>query len=197
VKGLGDMFNVDIEYGLENSVDSMMCLKYISFNNFFKVIDTDDGTYFRVTHAYLDNQRYINPTLVVEFNNPVDRVTSTRKENYDIIFGETRVKINNIQAGTKSVFIRMKQDDVKYMNDSCKIAITNIKDINGNILDKRKTIELYQYRELFVHEYNKSLQLKDSCYMEYKPLEENCKSTYTGNEKYWMNTPVNERINKQ
>src|ERR1035437_2258341 len=38
----GDMFNVDIEYGHENSVDSLMCLKYISFNNYFKVGNIDD-----------------------------------------------------------------------------------------------------------------------------------------------------------
>jgi hypothetical protein len=195
-KGLGEMFNVDIEYGLENSVDSLMCLKYISFNNFFKVISTNDDTYFRVLHAYIDNQRFINPTLVVEFNSPVDPVTATREKNYDIVFGKNKVKINNIQAGKNSVFIRMKQEDLKYMNDSCRIAIINVKDINGNILDKRKTIDMYQYRELFVQEYNKSLPLKDSCYMEYKPIEENCRSSYSGNEKYWMNTPVSEKINK-
>jgi len=195
-KGLGEMFNVDIEYGLENSVDSLMCLKYISFNNFFKVISTNDDTYFRVLHAYIDNQRFINPTLVVEFNNPVDPVTATREKNYDIVFGKNKVKINNIQAGNNSVFIRMKQEDLKYMNDSCRIAIINVKDINGNILDKRKTIDMYQYRELFVQEYNKSLPLKDSCYMEYKPIEENCRSSYSGNEKYWMNTPVSEKFNK-
>jgi hypothetical protein len=196
-KGLGEMFNVDIEYGLENSVDSLMCLKYISFNNFFKVIDTDDENYFKVSHAYIDNEHYINPTLVVEFNGPVDPVSAVRKKNYEINFGEHKVNISSIQAGKNSVFIRMKEDEAKYMKDSCKMVISDVKDLNGNILDKRKTIDMYQYRELFVQEYNKSLPLKDSCYMEYKPLEENCRSTYTGNEKYWMNTPVNEKITKQ
>ena len=195
-KAAGEMFNVDIEYGHENSVDSLMCLKYISFNNYFKVIDTDDDTYFRVLHAYLDMEHYINPTVVVEFNNQVDPVTASRKENYTIMFGENRVKINNIQVGKKSVFVRMKAEDIKNIKDTCQISIVNVKDINGDILDKRKTIDLYQYRELFVEEYNKSLPLKDSCYMEYLPLEENCRSTYSGNEKYWMNTPVNVKIIK-
>jgi hypothetical protein len=90
----------------------------------------------------------------------------------------------------------MKAEDIKNIKDTCQISIVNVKDINGDILDKRKTIDLYQYRELFVEEYNKSLPLKDSCYMQYLPLEENCRSTYSGNEKYWMNTPVNVKIIK-
>lgn len=66
----------------------------------------------------------------------------------------------------------------------------------GNILNKRKYIELYQYRELFVQEYNKPLSFIDSCYLQYLPLEQNCISKYTGNNKYWMNTPENIKIDK-
>jgi hypothetical protein len=63
-------------------------------------------------------------------------------------------------------------------------------------VDKRKSIDLYQYRELFVQEYNKPLPLKDSCYMQYLPIEKNCISKYSGNEKYWMNTPENIKVIK-
>jgi hypothetical protein len=46
------MYNVDIEYGYESSADSLMCLKYISFNNIFNVVDTTDKSYFRVLDSY-------------------------------------------------------------------------------------------------------------------------------------------------
>ena len=52
-------------------------------------------------------------------------------------------------------------------------------------------MELYQYRELFVQDYNKSLPYQDSCFIQYLPLEQNCISKYSGNFNYWMNTPEN------
>ncbi|MCD6544763.1 MAG: hypothetical protein J7K34_09665, partial [Flavobacteriaceae bacterium] len=57
-------------------------------------------------------------------------------------------------------------------------------------LNQKKIIDYYQYRELFVQEYNQKLQFKDSCYIGNKPLFSNCISKFNGNNKYWMNTPV-------
>ncbi len=59
--GLKEMFNVDIEYGHENSVDSLMCLKYVSFNNIFEVVDKDDSTCFRILKASLDTNSLHKP----------------------------------------------------------------------------------------------------------------------------------------
>lgn len=191
-KALGEMFNVDIEYGRVNDVDSLMCLKYISFNNYFKVSAPDDSTFFRVLRAQWDTEHYINPTLVVDFNNPVDPVSGARKANYQLLTGKKELKINTIQVSGKTVFLRFKEDEYKRKGKTSKIYIQNIIDTDGNLLDQRRSIELYQYRELFVQEYNKPLKLKDSCFMKYTPLERNCRSSYNGNEKYWMNTPVNE-----
>jgi len=195
-EGLKKMFNIDVEYGYENSVDSLMCLKYISFNNFFKVVDPEDTTYFRVLNSYLDTQSNIKATLILHFNNTIDPVSASRKGNYEIMAGKKEVKINHIQVTGKKLYIRLKDDDLKAGSNSIRVNVQNIKDINGNILDKQKSIELYQYRELFVQEYNKPLPLKDSCYMQYLPLEKNCMSKYSGNEKYWMNTPENIKIIK-
>jgi len=191
-----EMFNVDIEYGYENSVDSLMCLKYISFNNFFNVVDSDDSTYFRILDSFLDTQSNIKSTVVLHFNNKIDPVSASKRGNYEIIIGKKGVKINHIQVAGKNLYLRLKDDDLKIGHDSIRVFVQNIKDINGNILNKRKSIELYQYRELFVQEYNKPLPLKDSCYMQYLPLENNCISKFSGNEKYWMNTPENIKIIK-
>ncbi len=190
------MFNIDIEYGYENPADSLLCLKYISFNNIFNVIDSNDSTYFRILYSYLDTQSNLMSTVVLHFNNKVDRESGSRKENYEITVGKKEVKINHLQVNGSNVFIRLKDEDVNHENDSIKVTVFNVTDADGNIVDKRKSIELYQYRELFVEEYNKPLQLKDSCYMEFKPLEKNCISTFSGKDKYWMNTPENIKITK-
>jgi hypothetical protein len=184
-----EMFNVDIEYGYENSVDSLMCLKYISFNNIFNLADTADNTYFRIKDSYWDPAEFSKSTMIFEFNNKIDPESAIKRENYEIRFGGKIAKIDNIVVKDKILFIQLKDDNIQEFKDSSLVKMKNIKDINGNILNKRKVIEFNQYRELFVQEYNKSLPFKDSCYLQYLPLEQNCLSKYTGKDKYWMNTP--------
>ncbi len=192
--GSGDMFNVDIEYGTENSVDSLMCLKYISFNNYFKVENADDNSYFRVLRAHWETKQFLNPTLIVDFNKNIDPASAIKKENYRIRVAKKDIKINSVQAVGSTLFIRTKDKIITNERDSCWFNIENVKDSEGNLINHRKSLELYQYRELFVQEYNKPITFKDSCYIKYLPLDKNCKSSYSGNEKYWMNTPAIVKI---
>ena len=74
--------------------------------------------------------------------------------------------------------------------DFTLIIAKNVKDINNKILNKRKSIELHQFRELFVQQYNKPLEFQDSCFIECIPLERNCISRSSNSDKYWMNTPI-------
>jgi CarboxypepD_reg-like domain len=188
------MFNIDVEYGYESSDNSLMCLKYISFNNYFRVVDSTDNTSFKILDSSLDTTTNINPTVIVQFNNKIDPASAAKKSDYEIISGKKAVKINGLQVKGKYLYIRLKVDDIKGRHESIKLTISNIRDVDGNVIGKRKSIDLYQYRELFVQEYNKPLPLKDSCYMQYLPLEKNCISKYNGNEKYWMNTPENIKV---
>jgi hypothetical protein len=190
-EGLKQIYNIVIEYGKENSADSLMYLKYISFNNLFKVIDSTDNTYFRVINSYMDTIQNVNPTVVLNFNNKIDRVSASKKENYKVTIGKTYVKISSIQVIDKTLYLRFKNEYLKGVVPRCTVAIQDIKDIYGNIINKLKSIELYQYRELFVQDYNKSLPYQDSCFIRYLPLEQNCISNYSGNFNYWMNTPEN------
>jgi CarboxypepD_reg-like domain len=197
VEGLKKMFNIDTEYGYDNDVDSLMCLKYISFNNIFKVVDWEDKTYFKILYSYLDTQSNIKSTIVLICNNKIDPVSASVKDNYEIKAGKKDIKIDHIQVTGNNIYLRLKDKDLKIGNDPIMVNVENIKDINDNILDKRKSIELYQYRELFVEEYNKPLPIKDSCYMQYLPLENNCISKLSGKDKYWMNTPENIKFNNK
>lgn len=191
-----ELFSINIEYGYENSVDKRMCLKYISFNNIFNVVDLEDSLYFRITSSYWDAANEFNsPNIVIEFNNKIDPLSIGKKEDFQIN-GKIPAKIADIRAKGNKLFIRLKPGETRKNRDSIFIKINGLKDYNGNILDKRKVIELYQYRELFVQEYNKSLPFTDNCFIEYKPLEQNCISKYSGTFNYWMNTPENIKISK-
>lgn len=190
-KGINQLYSIDIEYGYENSVDSRMCLKYISFNNLFKITDSTDFSYFRVLSSSLDVTHNIMPSVIITFNNPIDRESASKKENYTVTVGKKTVKINSIQVVGKTLYLRFKKENFKSGDDKCKVEIRNINDTDGNIVNKLKTKEYHQYRELFVQEYNKTLPFTDSCFIQFMPLESNCISKHSGNFNYWMNTPEN------
>ncbi len=95
------MFNINIEYGREKAVDSLMCIKYISFNNIFKLVDTTDNNYFRILKSYWNPSPYSKSTLVVELNHKIDPSSAARKINYDIRFGKSR-KSRSVPDGAKT-----------------------------------------------------------------------------------------------
>ncbi len=183
------MFNIDIEYGREKAVDSLMCLKYISFNNIFNLVDTADNNYFKILKSYWNPSPYSKSTLIVELNHQIDPVSATRKINYDIRVGNRSKSIKSIQVSGNKLLIHLRDKKVKKRLNKCYVGIENIKDTDGNILNHKRTREMYQYRELFVQEYNQPVTFTDSCYMQYLPLIDNCISKVAGNDKYWMNTP--------
>ncbi len=195
-KGLKKMFNVDIEYGYENLVDSLMCLKYISFNNIFNVEDNADTAYFRILKSTRGKYDAKGPTLILDFSNQIDPESAANKKNYEITVGNVKAKIIDIKVSGTKLFIKVDDSNIKGIAERYIFNVHDIKDINGNILNKKKKIELYQYRELFVQEYNKYLPFKDSCFLQYLPLEQNCISKYTGDYNYWMNTPQNIKVDK-
>ena len=197
-----EMFNIRIEYGYDNTMDSLMHLQYISFNNIFNVVDTTDNTYFRILESYY-YYGSISP-LFLEFNNIIDAESARDKSCYKIIINGKEAKIKNIDVGDKKIMVTLenekivphKPEDVKSEADKYSVYVQNIKDINGRVLNERKFIEFYQYRELFVQEFNKTSQINDSCYIQDKPLFQNCISRNLSNKKYWMNTPINLKTEK-
>jgi hypothetical protein len=187
--GLKKAFSLNVEYGYDNTTDSLLRLKYISLSRLFKVIDTDDKSFFRLLSLRWDIISNLNPTLVLSFNNKIDPVTASRKENYTFMVGKREVKMKSIQVAGENLFIRFNNNDVKGMADSCDIYTRVLKDINGNILDKRKSMEIYQYRELFVQEVNIPVSLHDSSIVQYFSPVNDTLSTIRKKEKYRMNLP--------
>jgi hypothetical protein len=185
------IYNIDIEYGYNNTDGSKMCLKYISFNNLFKLTDTTDNSYFRVLSSYVDTSQNIKATVIVKFNNKIDRKSGIRRENYSIKAGKREVKISSMQVVGKTLYLRFKREVVNRKEKKYLIMIKDVKDVDGNVVNKLKKTEFYQYREFFVQDYNKTLPYLDSCFIQFLPLEQNCISKFSGNFNYWMNTPEN------
>ncbi|HKK43387.1 MAG TPA: hypothetical protein VJ963_13315, partial [Bacteroidales bacterium] len=185
------MFSIDTEYGHDKINDPHMYLKYISFNNIFYVTNPTDTSYFRITSSYWDPQDEAGDRIVVIFNNIIDPESACHKENYNIKVSNTKLKVLNIRAADKTLYLTLSHENLKGLRDSVWLDIKDLKDVNGNVINKRKPEKMYQYRELFVEEYNRKISFQDSCYMKYLPLEKNCiaKSPVTYN--YWMNTPEN------
>jgi hypothetical protein len=192
-----EIFSIDIEYGREPAVNSRMCLKYISFNNSFTIPDSTDRNFFKLLRSdwMQAGGPYRSPkpnmTILTFFNRNIDPVSAGRIENYEVMIGERKGKITRIHAGGDTLYITLKDEKFK-ANEiaSCQINIKNLKDINGNILNKRKNLEFRQFRELFVQEYNKPLEFQNNCFIRSVPLEQNCISISDNSGRYWMNTPL-------
>ena len=200
-----DIFNIEIEYGHEPAVNSKMCLKYISFNNSFIVTDTRDSNFFKMEKSewrqeggpYGDPQ-LTDMTFITFFNRKIDPVSGCKMENYDMTIGKRKAKITRIKVDGPNVYITVRDDRFKQMElDSCNINIKNLKDINGNIINKRRDLELRQFRELFVQEYNKPLEFQNNCFIQAMPLEQNCISGFNNSGRFWMNTPLKAEEKQQ
>jgi hypothetical protein len=197
-----EIYSIEIEYGHESSLDSLMCLKYISFNNLFIVPDSTDNDFFKIVDSYWESANpyrdnyFPDLTFVTVFSKKIDPSSGIRKSNYVIKIGNKNAKINKIKVDGAKLYITVKDDNFVKVLDSSKIDIQNLKDINGNLLNRRKSIQLHQFRELFVQEYNKPLDFQDSCFMQYMPLDQNCISRSNSVSRFWMNTPAKTKSEK-
>jgi len=193
-----EIFNIETEYGHESAVNSKMCLKYISFNNSFTIPDSSDNDFFKIEKSewrQAGGPYAVYPwrdmTIVVYFNKKIDPVPGKRIENYDLTLGERKAKITRIKVDGSNVYITVKDDKFTRKEQLSFILSTkNLKDINGNFLNKRRELEYRQFRELFVQEYNQPLEFRNNCFIQSLPLEQNCISIADNSGRYWMNTPL-------
>ena len=199
-----EIFNIEVEYGHEPAVDSKMCLKYISFNNSFTIPDSTDRNYFKILRSewMLAGGPYRgsppNMTILSFFNRKIDPVSGGRMGNFDITIGERKAKITKIQVGGDTLYITVRDDKFKSNEiGSCQINIKNMKDINGNYINKRKELQFRQFRELFVQEYNKPLEFQNNCFIQAMPLEQNSISISDNSVRFWMNTPLKAEEKQQ
>jgi hypothetical protein len=201
-----EIFNIEIEYGREPSVDSRMCLKYISFNNSFIFQDSSDNDYFKFLRIeweqtggpYANLDYPPDMKIMATFNRKVDPVSGSKMENYDLTLNKRKARITRVKVIDDIVHITVRDDKFRPGElDSCHIFMRNVKDINGNILNRRRDLEFRQFRELFVQEYNKPLEFRNNCFIQAGPLEKNCISLSGNSGRFWMNSPLKAEEKKQ
>ena len=193
-----EIYNIETEYGHEQAVNSRMCLKYISFNNSFTIPDTSDNNFFKIEKVEWRQEGgpYGDPmlkdmTIIAFFNRKIDPVSGRRIENYDLTIGKRKAKITRIRVDGPNLYITIRDDKFTSQEiHSFYLRIGTLKDINGNILNKRRELEFRQFRELFVQEYNKPLEFQNNCFIKSLPLEQNCVSISDNTGRFWMNTPL-------
>jgi hypothetical protein len=189
------LFLIKTEYGKDNTPDSLMGLKYISFSNIFNLVDAEDTSYFKIVNSDVAN---MNSNLTFEFNHTVDKESGSKRENYNISYKNKYksypVRISNLEVKNNTVIIKLKDSSIT--DRHYVVNIKNLKDIDGHYLNKRKTIEYYQYREQFVQKYTKPEAFQDSCIIKNIPLKENSISKGNGDKEYWMNTPENIQMER-
>jgi len=190
-----EMFNIDIEYDYEKSIGSPLFLKYISFRNLFRVADPSDSSYFRVVESYVLPEKANEAKMVLVFNRRVNNNSARDRLNYDIMLGGKSVGIKDINVQGKRILITVRKKNITEKISDARIVLNNIRDVSGNVVNERNPVELNQYRELFVLDHNKRVLFRDSCLLQYTPLENNCISHPGETEKYWMNTPEKIRQN--
>jgi hypothetical protein len=197
-----EIFNIEIEYGREAAVNSRMCLKYISFSNSFIIQDSSDNDFFKFVRSgwWVNKFSPENaPTdVLVEFNRKIDPVSGKRMENYSIRVGKRQAKITKIKVDGHNLFITVKNARFTRKElDSTFVTYKNMKDINGNLLNKRRDLEFRQFRELFVQEYNKPIRFQNNCFIQAMPLDKNCISNSEDSGRFWMNTPLKAEEKQQ
>ena len=197
-----EIFNIEIEYGRETAVNSRMCLKYISFNNTFTIPDSTDNDFFKFVQAGWWVNKFKpeeHPSeVLVEFNRKIDPVSGKKIENYSVSVGKRQAKITNIKVDGHNLYITVKNTGFTRKElDSTFVTYKNMKDINGNLLNKRRDLEFRQFRELFAQEYNKPLVFQNNCFIQALPLDKNCISNSEDSKRFWMNTPLKAEEKQQ
>jgi hypothetical protein len=198
-----EIFNIETEYGHEPAIDSKMCLKYISFNNSFTIPDPNDKKFFKVLLSAWRQPggpyggRHPDMTILSILNRKIDPVSASKIENYNITIGKRKGKITNVKVGNDTLYLTLRDDKFQKELGFCELNIKNLKDINGNIINKRKELQYRQFRELFVQEYNKPLEFQNNCFVQPLPLEQICISISDNSGRFWINTPLKAEEKKQ
>ena len=181
------IYELVLEYGYTDYTESLMRLNYISFNNEFFTIDHTDENYFKVT-TIVSPMRVNNKEILIRTNAIIDKKNATSKYNYDFFQNEKKLEIEEIRIEGKNIrinFSKPTEMDVKLI-----YWVRNIRDVEGRVINERKVVGFYQYRELFVQQFDKDLPFSNKCYMLNKPLIKNCISKSTETPSFFMNSPL-------
>ncbi|WP_299532445.1 carboxypeptidase-like regulatory domain-containing protein [Ulvibacterium sp.] len=200
------IFEIITEYRPENET---MYLNYISFHNTFQIWDPPK---FLLKTITID----INlKCIVIFFNRTPNLQNALNRDNYILKYkGEkidfTEIGLDNSDPNKKTVLLYPKMHPSKFMSmytaaskksvDSLLLSlkVSNVRDVDGNLIDEWTFRDYNQFREFFVQEVKPSVNSpNDSLFMEKrKPIFKDQPIIKPDNfDDYWMNTPLQSTKN--
>jgi len=196
-------YSVTVEYTPKND---KMYLNYITFNNFF---EATNGNYFTIDKTVFNSKRNL---FKISFNRMID-VNSIEpfRKNFKIYYKNEKLKVidvHSLDTDSRTVTMYIDKESIAKINfekekanpnygSNFKFDITNIKDINGFIIDRRASIKMNQYREFFVQEtfQNKNLPIQKNFIDKSLPLSKSLITPLLLENNYWLNTPLKSSKN--
>jgi hypothetical protein len=183
--------NVEIEY---QRIDKTMYLKYLSFNNKFKI--KDDDVFKERSIIYNKDQK----NFEITFNSVINKET-IKKRNFKILFKNKRLGIEGIEILNKDkirIYLenkrRYKLDYISKVKD-LKIEIKNVEDLNERKIYVHYNNVAFQFREFFIQEVFPNKELDDN--LQYidkmKPIGKSVINTNGSFGKYIINSPLMNR----
>ena len=200
------LYGVTMEY---TPIGEKMYLNYITFNNRFQVKSDD---YFKVKEKklnvkdlYFNNEYfYVEDVFYdVYFNRKVDEASIApihKKFKATYSYKEEKVAIKDVVVLDNRVRVYLDKKQLfslpnfneKTFPDEIRLKIKNIKDVDGNVLNKTPDIKLNQYREMFVQEVFPEKDLPEDVKVmnKHTPLATSEINEFERKNEYWLNTPL-------
>ncbi|WP_281990041.1 carboxypeptidase-like regulatory domain-containing protein [Aquimarina aggregata] len=193
------LYAATLEY---KDINGKMYLNYLTFNNKFQA---NSDHYFKVKKTVFDEEDLF---FDVYFNRKFDKKTiSSKKNRFKIEYTYKQEKINVKEVLIFDDYVRVLIDKNQLLSSpdfnkstlkrDLRLTIKNIKDIDGNLLDKIPSVKVNQYREIFVQEVfpGKKVDKRLKVMNKYAPLLESEINQLEEKEKYWVNTPLKRNRN--
>ncbi len=194
------LFEIIVGY---TPIDGLMYPNYLSMKNAFEVKEPPKFKVNQVEYS-LASKRFI-----ISFNNIANEKDVFKKSNYKLKFKDRRINFDRVvhfddqvvlypdPKISKSLFGEISRADrnVDYeVTDFLSLVIKDIRDINGNYLNKPSYRVVKQYREFFVQQVVPKPEAapNDSLYMNKNaPIFRGQPIARPENmSDYWMNTPL-------
>ncbi|MFS4467273.1 carboxypeptidase-like regulatory domain-containing protein [Maribacter sp. 2210JD10-5] len=206
-KGIDEvLFETKLEY---TQKDGFMYLNYHSMDNSFKVV---------LPPKFIVEKAVFNPVkkcFVIRFNNDLKEKEALKKSNYKVLFKGKKLKFKKLVLIGDEVLLfpdMEKEQNVLLYNEieavmkessicdnSLKIYVKNLKDVDGNEIYKKTYSTRRQFRQFFVQqlETNAMAIPSDTSLMKKNaPIFKNQPIIKPDNfDDYWMNTPLRKTEN--
>jgi hypothetical protein len=186
------LYHIQLEYARSGPV---MYLNYISFNNIFKIRNSQD---FKVNDILLDRGKN---AFVFTFNNKLEKKSAVNIHNYKLEYDGSPLKIDRIEmsdSDANQVYVYLKGNVIAFANKEnigkkFHPDFKGIVDMEGREINKATYVDVYQFRELFVQKMTNENAAGDSlCVNKNEPLSPKAVRVKPGIDisNYWINSPL-------